>query len=50
LAQWCSPVLLDGALRQLTALLADGIWVPMATVHFAAMTGVPARRLDVGAG
>jgi hypothetical protein len=27
------------ALQQLTGLLADGTWVPMATVHFAAMTG-----------
>ena len=26
------------ALQQLTGLLADGTWVPMATVHFAAMT------------
>jgi hypothetical protein len=26
------------ALQQLTRLLADGTWVPMATVHFAAMT------------
>jgi hypothetical protein len=26
-------------LQQLTGLLADGTWVPMATVHFAAMTG-----------
>jgi DHA1 family bicyclomycin/chloramphenicol resistance-like MFS transporter len=26
------------ALQQLTALLADGTWVPMATVHFAAVT------------
>jgi hypothetical protein len=24
---------------KLTGLLADGTWVPMATVHFAAMTG-----------
>ncbi len=27
------------ALQQLTGMLADGTWVPMATVHFAAMTG-----------
>jgi DHA1 family bicyclomycin/chloramphenicol resistance-like MFS transporter len=27
------------ALQQLTGLLADGTWVPMATVHFAAVTG-----------
>jgi hypothetical protein len=27
------------ALQQLTGLLADGTWVPMATVQFAAMTG-----------
>jgi hypothetical protein len=26
------------ALQQLTGLLADGTWVPMATVHFAAVT------------
>ena len=26
------------ALQQLTGLLADGTWVPMATVHFTAMT------------
>jgi hypothetical protein len=26
------------ALQQLTALLANGTWVPMAAVHFAAMT------------
>jgi hypothetical protein len=26
------------ALQQLTGLLVDGTWVPMATVHFAAMT------------
>ena len=26
------------ALQQLTRLLADGSWVPMATVHFAAVT------------
>ena len=26
------------ALQQLTGMLADGTWVPMATVHFAAMT------------
>jgi hypothetical protein len=26
------------ALQQLTGLLADGTWVPMGTVHFAAMT------------
>jgi hypothetical protein len=25
------------ALQQLTGLLADGTWVPMATVHFAAV-------------
>ena len=25
-------------LQQLTGLLTDGTWVPMATVHFAAMT------------
>jgi hypothetical protein len=29
------------ALQQPTALLADGTSVPMATVHFAAMTGAP---------
>ena len=28
----------QAALQQLTGLLADGLWVPMATVHFAAMT------------
>jgi MFS transporter, DHA1 family, multidrug resistance protein len=27
------------ALQQLTGMLADGTWVPMATVHFAAVTG-----------
>jgi DHA1 family bicyclomycin/chloramphenicol resistance-like MFS transporter len=27
------------ALQQLTGLLADGTWVPMASVHFAAVTG-----------
>jgi DHA1 family bicyclomycin/chloramphenicol resistance-like MFS transporter len=27
------------ALQQLTGLLADGTWVPMATVHFAAVAG-----------
>jgi hypothetical protein len=27
------------ALQQLTGLLADGSWVPMATVQFFAMTG-----------
>ena len=27
------------ALQQLTALLADGSWVPMASVQFAAVTG-----------
>jgi hypothetical protein len=27
------------ALQQLTGLLADDPWVPMATVHFTAMTG-----------
>ena len=26
------------ALQQLTGLLADGTWVPMAAVHFAALT------------
>ena len=26
------------ALQQLTGLLADGTWVPMATVHFAAVS------------
>jgi hypothetical protein len=26
------------ALQQLTGLLADGIWVPMATMHFVAVT------------
>jgi hypothetical protein len=26
------------ALQQLTGLLADGTWVPMATVHFVAVT------------
>jgi hypothetical protein len=28
----------QSALQQLTGMLADGTWVPMATVHFAAMT------------
>ena len=32
-------VLLVSALQQLTGLLTDGTWMPMATVHFAAMTG-----------
>jgi hypothetical protein len=27
------------ALQQLTGLLADDTWVPMAAMHFAAMTG-----------
>jgi len=27
------------ALQQLTGLVADGTWVPMAAVHFAAVTG-----------
>ena len=27
------------ALQQLAGLLANGTWVPMATVHFAAVTG-----------
>ena len=29
------------ALQQLTGLPADGTWVPMATVHFAAVTAAP---------
>jgi len=33
-----SQFLWPAALQQLTRLLADGTWVPMATVHFAAMT------------
>ena len=33
-----SQLFWPAALQQLTGLLADGTWVPMATVHFAAMT------------
>jgi hypothetical protein len=33
-----SQLFWPAALQQLTALLANGSWVPMATVHFAAMT------------
>jgi hypothetical protein len=29
------------ALQQLTGLVADGTWVPMAAVHFAAVTAMP---------
>ena len=34
-----SQLFWPAALQQLTGLLADGTWVPMATVHFAAVTG-----------
>jgi hypothetical protein len=34
-----SQFIWPAALQHLTGLLADGTWVPMATVHFAAMTG-----------
>jgi hypothetical protein len=38
-ARWCSRSFFwPAALQQLTALLADGTWVPMAAVHFAAVT------------
>ena len=33
-----SQFLWPAALQQLTALLADGTWVPMAAVHFVAVT------------
>ena len=33
-----SQLFWPAALQQLTGLLADGTWVPMATVHFAAVT------------
>jgi hypothetical protein len=33
-----SQLFWPAALQPLTALLANGSWVPMATVHFAAMT------------
>jgi DHA1 family bicyclomycin/chloramphenicol resistance-like MFS transporter len=34
-----SQLFWPAALQQLTGLLADGTWVPMATVHFVAVTG-----------
>ena len=34
-----SQLFWPAALQQLTGMLADGTWVPMATVHFAAVTG-----------
>jgi len=33
-----SQLFWPAALQQLTGLLADGTWVPMASVHFAAVT------------
>ena len=33
-----SQLFWPAALQQLTGLLADGTWVPMAAVHFAAVT------------
>ena len=34
-----SQLFWPAALQQLTGMLADGTWVPMATVHFVAVTG-----------
>jgi len=38
LGELLSQFLWPAALQQLTGFLANGTWVPMATVHFAAMT------------
>jgi hypothetical protein len=38
------------ALQPFTGLLTDGTSVPMATVHFTAMTAALLRRLDGGVG
>jgi hypothetical protein len=45
-----SQFLWPAALQQLTRRLADGTWVPMATVHFAAITAaLPAGWMAVRA-
>ena len=45
-----SQLFWPAALQQLTGLLADGTWVPMATVHFAAVIAALLAGLDGGAG